>query len=194
MTPLETWLGLWSGGGTGAEPGLAAALRSLERFAEVYARPREGVASAADWEAAARAFVSATLPTTPGIAGGASGADAAGALANEMAAAFARRLAAGPPPTTLRAAFDLWVDCAEEAYRVLAASAAYAGLQANVCNTLVRLREQHQPLADQAAAFVGLPTRAEVDALHDTVRELRGELERARAARAVRPTRRRKAR
>jgi hypothetical protein len=193
MTPLETWLGLWSSGGAAAAPGLAAALQSLERFAEAYARSREGGSSAADWEAAARAFIEATLPAASGIAGGTAGADV-GALAHAMANAFARRLAAGAPPTSLRAAFDLWVDCAEEAYRVLAASAAFAGLQAAMCNALVRLREQQQPLADQAAALVGLPTRAEVDALHDTVRELRGELERARAPRAARSTRPRKAR
>ena len=114
-------------------------------------------------------------------------------MASATAAAFARRLGSGAPPASLRAAFDLWIDAAEEAFRSVAFGAAFTRVQATLCNDLVRLRATQQGFTDQAAALAGLPTRAEVDALHDTVRELRRELSEAtRPARARRPAARRR--
>jgi hypothetical protein len=107
------------------------------------------------------------------------------------ASGFARRLEAEPRPATLRAAFDAWVDAAEDAFRDVAFTAGFTQAQAALCNELVRLRSRQQGALDDAMRLTGMPSRGEVDALHDTVRELKAALA-ARDTAPERPRRRRK--
>ena len=196
--PLEAWLKLWTGPAAGPAGGLGGAAESFQRFAADYARLGTLAGTGhSDWEAAARRLTAELLPAWPAGVGPATAEGAAAALASmtaATAAGFVRRLQAQPQPRTLRATFDAWVDAAEEAFRSVAFTASFTATQAAFCNELVRLRAAQQGFVDEAARLTGLPSRGEVDALHDTVRELRRELaERASPAPPRRPRRRKPA-
>jgi hypothetical protein len=103
-------------------------------------------------------------------------------IARDTAARFAARLASSQPPTTLRAAFDAWIDCAEAAFQAAAHSEAFAAAQARLINELVAARSRQQALIEQGARALGLPTRSEIDGLHAAIRELRRGLDAARSA------------
>ena len=183
MTPFDAWLSQCTALGPGPAGGLGGASAAFARFAADYARlAATPSASPADWESLARALTSALLPTgptEPASGPAQAGAAALAALAAATAVGFARRLGAPASPTTLRGTFDAWIDAAEEAFRAAAFSADFTRALAAQCNDAVRLRAVQQGLVDDAARLVGLPSRGEVDALHDTVRELRGQLEAA---------------
>ena len=106
-------------------------------------------------------------------------------IGRATASAFVARLGGGDPPRTLRATVDAWIDCAERAFQSAAHSDAFAQAQARLLNELVRLRIHEQALLEQASRLAGVPTRAEVDALHDSVQELKAELARRPAAPAA---------
>ncbi len=186
---------LWTGPAAGSAGGLGAATAAFERFATDYARLATlPCATPAEWEALARRLAAEVLPAwpaapAPGAAEG--GATVMAAMGAATAQGFARRLAAAPRPATLRGAFDAWVDAAEAAFREVAFSPAFTGAQAALCNELVRLKSQQQGALDEAMRLVGMPSRGEVDALHDRVRELQAALA-AREAPAPRARRRRK--
>jgi hypothetical protein len=196
--------------------GLADARAAFEAFAADYVRlarlatPPAGRGTkvaelAALWRTSAARLVEGVAPTAAasGTAPAFQAALAAWAaiqagIATDTAERFAARLVAPPRPATLRAAFDAFIDCAEAAFHAAARTDAFAAAQARLLNELVRLRAEQQRLVDQTARLAGLPVRAEVDALYDSVRALGAELAALKAAarpaaRApkVRPARRR---
>ncbi len=122
----------------------------------------------------------------PGPAEGAAAAAAWSQVLAEItratAEAFAARLAGPGRPATLRATFDVWIDCAEAVFATAAHSEPFCRAQAGWINESVRLRAQQQRAIEQAARALGLPTRTEVDALHDALRRVEDELACARAA------------
>jgi len=195
MTP-DAWLRLWTGPAAGPAGGFSAAIAAFERFATDYARlAATPGATPADWEALARRLAAEVLPAWPtGLAAGAAqgGTAALAAMSAATATGFARRLQAAPHPATLRAAFDAWVDAAEEAFRAVAFTDGYTAAQAALCNELVRLKASQQEALEEAMRLAGMPGRGEVDALHDTVRELREALAARDAGRASPARRRRK--
>ena len=76
----------------------------------------------------------------------------------EAAAAFAARLAAPQPPAApsaeaLRALYDSWIDCAEEAYARMAHGEAF-------CSALADVRQREQPMAPGAAGEHRAPGEA----------------------------------
>jgi len=192
---LDAWLQLWTGPGAGPAGGLGMATAAFQRFATDYVRlAATPGATRADWEALARRLAAEVMPAWPvGLAPGAAegGAAALAAMSTATASGFARRLQAEPRPATLRAAFDAWVDAAEEAFRATAFTDGFTAAQAALCNELVRLRSNQQRALDEAMRLAGMPSRGEVDALHDTVRELREALA-SRDARTGAPRRRRR--
>ena len=177
---LNAWLRLWTGTGAGPAGGLGMAITAFQRFAKDYAQlAATSGATPADWEELGRRLAAEVMPAWPGgLAPTAAqgGAAALAAMSTAAASGFARRLQAEPRPATLRAAFDAWVDAAEEAFRATAFTDGFTAAQAALCNELVRLRSSQQGTLDEALRLAGMPSRGEVDALHDTVRELREAL------------------
>jgi hypothetical protein len=71
------------------------------------------------------------------------------------------------------AAYDEWIESAEAAYASLAQGATFARLLGELCNTLNALKVQRGKLLEYFSRQLDLPTRAEVDSLHQQVRLLR---------------------
>jgi hypothetical protein len=192
---LDAWLRLWAGPGAGPAGGLGMASAAFQRFAADYAQlAAKPGATRAEWEALGRRLSAEIMPAWPvGLAPAAAegGAAALAAMSAAIASGFARRLKAEPRPATLRAAFDAWVDAAEEAFRATAFTDGFTAAQAALCNELVRLRSSQQATLDEAMRLAGMPSRGEVDALHDSVRELREALA-SREAGSGAPRRRRR--
>jgi len=76
----------------------------------------------------------------------------------------------------LRAAYDLWVDCGEEAYAELAATPDFPHLQAKMVNALMRLKNHEQVMMDEVMTAMNIPTRHEVDTTHKRVYEMQRQL------------------
>ena len=191
---LETWLGAWTRLGEGfvAPTGDAPveATAAFARFAAAFSnlsRPARGLAAPDEWQrfttqlrALAERFVADSFPAWPAAPG--AGPEWASALegwsqilagiATDTANRFAAALA-GRPPATLRATFDLWIDCAEAAYQAAAHGDSFLAAQARLVNGFVLERARQQELLERTARALGLPTRTEVDALHDALRALR---------------------
>jgi hypothetical protein len=74
------------------------------------------------------------------------------------------------------ATYDEWIDSAETAYASLAHGATFARLLADLCNTLSALKVERGKLLEYFSRQLDLPTRAEIDSLHQQVRLLRGQL------------------
>jgi hypothetical protein len=89
-------------------------------------------------------------------------------------AEFTAHLAGIPQPGSA-ATYDEWIDSAETAYATLAHGATFARLLGELCNSLNALKVQRAKLLEYFSRQLDLPTRAEVDSLHQQVRELRGK-------------------
>lgn len=101
---------------------------------------------------------------------------------------IARMRAAGSADFTSEGAvalYEIWVECAEEAYAATVRKESFCRLQAQLTNTAMALLLAQRKQADVLARAWGLPTREEADAMQRQIRELRGKLgERAPASRA----------
>jgi polyhydroxyalkanoate synthase subunit PhaE len=117
-----------------------------------------------------------------------------GEIASGCAQRFAARAgAAGVDALTPESAlklYELWVDCAEEAYAARVRTEEFASLQGQLANTTAELLLLQRRQAEQLARAWGLPTREEIDGLERQLRELREELEQGGARRASRAERR----
>lgn len=182
--------------------GLEDAGATFAYFADAYARlvpPGKGTATPEDSTrfvkelgALAESFIAGAFPAWAAPPGSTAAWASAlkvwsqvlSGIARDTASRFAARQAAQPPPS-LRATFDRWIDCAEEAYQVAARSDSFVQAHARLINEFVLERARQHALLERGARAFGMPTRAEVDALHDTVRELRA----AAAATATPPKR-----
>ena len=86
----------------------------------------------------------------------------------EAAADFATRLGASPPvdsPEALRKLYDMWIDCAEEAYGRAAHSEAFCNALAELVNASSDWRRELQASIEHWAKFFDLPTRSEINTL-----------------------------
>lgn len=79
---------------------------------------------------------------------------------------------------TLRALYDLWVDAAEEAYAEVALSAEFRKVYGNVVNAQMRVRSQIQQEVERIGVDLGMPTRSELNSVHQRLHELRRTLRR----------------
>ena len=68
--------------------------------------------------------------------------------------------------------YEQWVKCAEEAYAATARSEEYAQLQSELANVSAALLVEQRRQAEALIKAFGLPTRAEVDALHAQLKDL----------------------
>jgi len=76
----------------------------------------------------------------------------------------------------LRGAYDLWIDCGEEAYAEVVATPDFPHLQAQMVNALMRLKKHEQTIMDEVMTAMNIPTRHEVDATHKRIYELQRQL------------------
>ena len=90
------------------------------------------------------------------------------------------RLGAAPaaPATPQQALqlYELWVNCAEEAYAATVHREDFGRLQAELANTSAALLVEQRRQAESLVRAFGLATRNEVDALYAQMKELRREL------------------
>lgn len=80
---------------------------------------------------------------------------------------------AGKAPDSLRAVYDLWVDCGEQAYAAAAHTPEFSKAQAELNEALLDLRREQQRQVEDWARALDLPTRAEVNTLIKRVNTLR---------------------
>jgi Poly(R)-hydroxyalkanoic acid synthase subunit (PHA_synth_III_E) len=101
-------------------------------------------------------------------------------IANAAAQRFVTRLGTAPaaPATPEQALklYELWVDCAEEAYAATVHKDDFARLQSELANTSAALLVEQRRHAEALVRAFGLPTRNEVDALYGQLKELRRQL------------------
>jgi hypothetical protein len=101
---------------------------------------------------------------------------------SEVARTAAQRFiarAAGTPAAGFEQSlklYELWVNCAEEAYAATARTEEFARLQSELANVSAALLVEQRRHAEGLVRAFGLPTRAEVDALYDQLKELRQRL------------------
>jgi hypothetical protein len=99
--------------------------------------------------------------------------DAARAVAERAA----QQAAAGEPVRTLKALYDLWVECAERAHAEAAHGSEYIELQAEFINATSELRIEQRALIERWARELDLPTRAEIDSVHRRLKDLGARLQ-----------------
>jgi Poly(R)-hydroxyalkanoic acid synthase subunit (PHA_synth_III_E) len=101
-------------------------------------------------------------------------------IANAAAQCFVSRLgsASAAPATPEQALklYELWVECAEEAYAATVHKDDFARLQSELANTSAALLVEQRRHAESLVRAFGLPTRNEVDALYGQLKELRRQL------------------
>jgi len=101
-------------------------------------------------------------------------------IAGTAAQRFVARLGAAPSaPTTPQQGlqlYELWVNCAEEAYAATVHREDFSRLQAEIANTSAALLAEQRRQAETLVRAFGFPTRSEVDALQAQLKDLREQL------------------
>jgi hypothetical protein len=193
-------------GQAGADPAALAAslagqfeqwLRATQSAASWFASPGGATAATAAFAPGARPWPFAPLPVGMGAAGNAEGQRTwelmmeLAQLQTQLAAHWhqiatsasqqflARLGAAATERRTLEGAlklYELWVDCAEEAYAATVHKDDFAQLQSRLANVGAALLVEQRRHAESLARAFGLPTRNEIDALQAQLKELRLQL------------------
>jgi len=86
------------------------------------------------------------------------------------------RAGGNDPVQGFRELYDLWVECSEQVFSTVAHSSAYAHLQGELGNASMRLRARTQKVIEQGLKQFDLPTRSELNSLHQQVRLLKQKL------------------
>jgi hypothetical protein len=77
------------------------------------------------------------------------------------------------PLTTLRDLYNLWVDCADEAYLEMIRGEEYSQAQGRMINTLMRARHHDQDMFSDILAALRIPNHGEFDAIRTRLVEIR---------------------
>lgn len=77
---------------------------------------------------------------------------------------------------SFRALYDLWIDAAEEGYAEVALSPEFRAAYGALVNAQMAVRRHVQQEVERGSAALGMPGRAEVDALHRKVADLQRRL------------------
>lgn len=77
---------------------------------------------------------------------------------------------------SLRACYDLWVDCGEEAYAEVSVSEEFTHAQARLTNSLMAVKRQEQKMVDEWLGALNMPTRRELDTSHRRVHQLQRQV------------------
>jgi hypothetical protein len=78
-----------------------------------------------------------------------------------------------PPLKSLKEIYAKWVDICEEVYAKYAVTKEYTDLYGDTVNALMAWKKQLNTMADDAMGELGLPTRREIDSLHERMHALR---------------------
>jgi polyhydroxyalkanoate synthase subunit PhaE len=101
-------------------------------------------------------------------------------IATTAAQRFIARLGSAPaaPATPAQALqlYELWVNCAEEAYAATVHREDFGRLQSELTNTFAALMAEQRQQTEALVRAFGLPTREEVDALFTQLKELRRQV------------------
>jgi class III poly(R)-hydroxyalkanoic acid synthase PhaE subunit len=101
-----------------------------------------------------------------------------GKALRELGERIAPRLKSGAAPASIKEVYDLWVDSAETVYAQAARGASFVQAQAELTNSLSQLRSAQRELLEEWAKQFDLPTRAELNSIHQQLRELKAALHR----------------
>jgi class III poly(R)-hydroxyalkanoic acid synthase PhaE subunit len=82
----------------------------------------------------------------------------------------------GEQITQLRAVYDLWIDCGEEAYAQFARTDEYSQTNARLINTWMAWRQYEYQQLDEILAALNIPTRQEMDKMSYRLQQLGREL------------------
>jgi len=104
--------------------------------------------------------------------------DIIGKALRELGERLGPRLKSGTPPASMKEVYDLWVDSAESVYAQSARGAAFLQAQAELTNSLSQLRTAQRELMEEWGKQFDLPTRAEINSIHQQLRELKAALQR----------------
>lgn len=104
--------------------------------------------------------------------------DIIGRSLRELAERVAPRLKSGAAPGSLKEVYELWVDSAESVYAQAARGTAFVQAQAELTNATSQLRTAQRELLEEWAKQFDLPTRAELNSIHQQLRELKAALRR----------------
>ena len=86
------------------------------------------------------------------------------------------RAASDDPVQGFRDLYDLWVDCSEQVFSTVAHSSAYCHLQGELGNASMRVRARVQKVIEQGLRQFDLPTRSEINSVHQQLRLLKQRL------------------
>jgi len=104
--------------------------------------------------------------------------DIIGKALRELGERIAPRLKSGTVPASMKEVYDLWVDSAESVYAQAARGAAFVQAQAELANATSQLRSAQRELIEEWARQFDLPTRSELNSIHQQLRELKAALQR----------------
>jgi class III poly(R)-hydroxyalkanoic acid synthase PhaE subunit len=102
--------------------------------------------------------------------------DIIGRALRELGERLAPRLKSGAPPASMKEIYDLWVESAEGVYAQAARGAAFVQAQAELTNAQSQLRSAQRELVEEWNKQFDLPTRAELNSIHQQLRELKAAL------------------
>jgi class III poly(R)-hydroxyalkanoic acid synthase PhaE subunit len=94
----------------------------------------------------------------------------------ELGSKITPQLSSGAPPGSVKEVYELWVNSAESAYARIAHGAAFIQAQSELTNALSQLRIAQRELLEDFSRQFDLPTRAELNSIHQQLRELKAAL------------------
>lgn len=94
----------------------------------------------------------------------------------ELGSRLEPRVRSGAAPGSMKEIYDLWVESAESVYASAAHGAKFMQAQAELTNAASQLRIAQRELIEEWSRQLDLPTRAELNALHQQIRELKSAL------------------
>lgn len=86
--------------------------------------------------------------------------------------ALYRKSTGNEPLESLRAFYNLWIDCSEEAYGEMAISPEFIQAQSRMTNSLFAIKRQEQKMVEEFLSAFNMPTRRELDTSHRRVYQL----------------------
>jgi class III poly(R)-hydroxyalkanoic acid synthase PhaE subunit len=78
----------------------------------------------------------------------------------------------GEPLESLRAFYNLWIDCAEQAYTDISTSDEFTQAQSQLTNSVFAVKRQEQKMIEELLSALNMPTRRELDTSHRRVHQL----------------------
>ena len=103
----------------------------------------------------------------------------------KLQARLSKLAAPGQQIESLKVLYDLWVDCAEEAYAEIALSEEFREAYGEMVNTQIRVRQLQQEQTEYLCQQLGIPTRSDVSSLGERLHSLRREMRQGKTAAPV---------